>query len=149
MQKMGLQSGRKDIRRESPGRITDGVTLLRSRPEQPDKEVYGLSRRPTISGQNDRVCLQQFGHCDRAKEGSLRDHPLQDVPISGLLAVQDGTRMVVQGSEIEVPTGYYLLFRGDLCHAGAGYKECHTRLHFYLDPIGWAPDLNLHGCHAD
>ena len=40
----------------------------------------------------------------RTKEGSLRDHSLQDVPISGLLAVQDGTRMIIQGSEIAVPT---------------------------------------------
>ena len=123
---LGLQDGRKDVMQDHPHEITSGITAIRSWPG----------------------CPEQYKHCDRATEGSLRTKPLSEVPLVALLALEDDTRLVIGGREVRIATNEILIFRGDLCHAGAAYERCHTRLHAYLDPKGWRMSVNLHGCLA-
>ena len=30
--------------------------------------------------------------------------------------------------------------------AGAGYERVHTRVHVYVDPLGWRDDQSVQGC---
>ena len=122
---LGLLAGRRDVLAERDGAVTDGITLVRA----------------------SAGCPQQYGHCDRATEQSLSHLPLAKVPLSALVALQDDTRLVVNGVEISIAANEMVIFRGDLCHAGAGYAQCNTRLHAYLDPVGWRRvEGLLHGC---
>ena len=42
-----------------------------------------------------------------------------------------------------------VIFRGDLCHAGAGYLYCNTRLHAYLDPLKWPMNVRFFTCEEE
>jgi hypothetical protein len=66
-------------------------------------------------------------------------------------AIQDGTTMVVNDKRISIPTGWMLVWLGDVCHRGDAYDHVHTRIHAYLDPHGPAPNRAhfLHGCAVD
>jgi hypothetical protein len=121
---LGLQVGRKDVRREQPHEITDGITAVRAQ----------------------RDCPRQYDHCDRAGEASLHGKPLAQVPLVALLAIENDTRIVINGVEIALANYEMIIFRGDLCHAGAAYSRCHTRLHAYMDPVSLRVNHSLHGC---
>lgn len=124
--RLGLQCGRHDVMAERTANGTDGITAIRSLPG----------------------CKQQAEHCDRAMEGSFAQMRLADVPLSVLWALEDGTRLVVEGYEVELRKGEMIIFRGDKCHAGAAYNSMNTRVHAYLDPIGWPIDKDIHACHG-
>jgi len=111
---LGLQEGRRNVSLETPGVLTDGISAIRALHD----------------------CPEQLHHCDRAKVGSLRGKSITQVPLSVVWDIQGGSRMVVEGRLVELRRGEMLIFRGDLCHAGAAYKVLHTRLHAYLDPAG-------------
>ena len=123
---LGLQRGRKNVMAEHPTEVTDGITAVRAWPD----------------------CPQQYDHCDRAAEGSLQKKPLSQVSLVALLALEEDTRLVVNHREVSLAPGEMIIFRGDLCHAGAGYVRCNTRLHVYLDPLGSRMSTQLHGCVA-
>ena len=64
--------------------------------------------------------------------------PNQDVPLSGIVALEAGTKLRVKPfgkswCTVTLRAGDMLIFRGDLCHHGIGYKKLNTRLHFYID----------------
>ena len=65
-----------------------------------------------------------------------------------LLALEDDTRLVVEGREVRLHANELVVFRGDLCHASAAYERCNTRLHVYLDPVGWRPGVTLPVCRT-
>jgi hypothetical protein len=121
LNQLGFQYGYRDLTREND-EITDGVTVLRC--------VVQHDATGTM-----RTCSMQRRHCDRAHEGSLAEKPLAQIPVSVVWAVQDGTTMVVEERRVAIPTGCFMLFRGDVCHRGDAYDRVHTRVHVYLDPI--------------
>ena len=123
MRSLGLQAGRLDFMHEGPT-LTDGITALRALPG----------------------CKEQVDHCDRARVGSLRELPMTQVPLGALWDIQGGTRLVIEGREVTLPANAVLIFRGDMCHAGAAYQALHTRIHAYLDPLNRVRDANLHTC---
>lgn len=92
------------------------------------------------------ACRQQQAHGDRGFTGAFAGLPLEDVPLSVLYAIEDGTRIFLEGKEYSLPTGSLLLFRGDLCHSGACYESCHTRVHMYLDPQSMRRTDSQFGC---
>lgn len=67
-----------------------------------------------------------------------------EVPLSAMLAIQEDTKLWIFGScdadaeatavLLELQVGDVLVWRGDLVHAGAGYRIVHYRLHAYFDP---------------
>jgi hypothetical protein len=112
---LGLQTGMKDVARQHKHELTDGITAIRA-----------------LKG-----CPEQFHHCDRATENSLREQDLSCVPLSIVWDIQGGTELLVGQQRVRLLPGEMLIFRGDLCHAGASYDTMHTRLHAYLDPVGY------------
>jgi hypothetical protein len=68
----------------------------------------------------------------------------------GLLAIQDGTKLVVLRKiyksngfkkdifykEIQISTGSLFVARGNFIHAGSAYDEKHFRFHFYIENGG-------------
>ena len=84
-------------------------------------------------------CGAQERHADADKmPAGLSD---ADVPLSGLLATEPGTRLWVcprgccgDAILLELQVGELLIFRGDLAHCGAGYDAPHYRVHIYIDP---------------
>ena len=112
-----------------------GLTLLRSDPGAPD----------------------QHCHADRGSPGDFAAATFAGTPLSVLVALEDGTSIVVKpiGSEdfirLHIPTLSMCVFRGDLLHHGVGLPctagSSHLRLHGYIDPPDFAPPINvLHGC---
>ena len=100
-----------------------------------------------IPGANQEV------HADAKEPRSLRGEPLDRVPYSGILAIQDGTRIRIRtfvGEWVTVimQRGDVLIFRGDVCHYGVGYEQRNVRIHFYLDVPGVyrEPNVTFGGC---
>ena len=91
-------------------------------------------------------CERQYDHCDRAKVNSLRGKELSDTPLVALIALEDGARLIIEGHEYAINVNEMLIFRGDLCHAGASYATCNTRLHVYIDPKGWKMNVYSFNC---
>ena len=76
----------------------------------------------------------------------MRSRPLAEVPLTAIWALQDDTRIVIEGFEYAIDTNEILVLRGDICHQGASYAALHTRLHAYLDPLDFDMSPDLHGC---
>ena len=96
---------------------------------------------------------RQPAHSDAPEpaEGRLCDLADDDMPLSAMLAVMDGTVLWVfprgcgsadgdggdggdGGELLSLRVGELLVWRGDLVHAGAGYAHEHFRVHAYVDP---------------
>jgi len=110
--------------------VTDGITALRALADEANP------------------CPRQLDHCDRAGENLLRVEgiPFTEVPLSVVYALEHRTRFILAGHTIAILKGEMLIFRGDLCHAGAGYTRLNTRLHAYLDPEKAHRDVYIHQC---
>ncbi|KAG3233179.1 hypothetical protein PI124_g21746 [Phytophthora idaei] len=76
------------------------------------------------------------------------------VPGSMIFALQAGTRLHVfegcfdardenKATIVTVPTGFCVLFRGDLIHSSVAYEETNYRIHCYLtyEGVQWVPDI--------
>ena len=91
-------------------------------------------------------CQSQSPHSDYIPDqlASLND---EQMPLSLLVAIQDGTKLLVWAKAIRLATlkhkvmrktvnmnkGDAVIFRGDLVHAGADYSSLNIRIHAYLD----------------
>ena len=53
-------------------------------------------------------------------------------PVSILFALEAGTRVVLNGREMEIPVGGCAVWKGDLPHAGAAYTDRNVRFHLYF-----------------
>lgn len=53
-----------------------------------------------------------------------------------IYAVEDDTYIVIEGVRVHIPKGSGYLFRSDITHGAAGYKEHHTRLFFSVNIEG-------------
>ena len=79
---------------------------------------------------------QQPKHCDyNAKEIARLDDGR--VPLSVLWAIEDNSKLILFGRGgtkvvLPIPKGKMVVFRGDLGHAGAGYKQRNVRIHCYV-----------------
>ena len=91
-------------------------------------------------------CARQPAHVDVADkskvgpfETSLSDLSIDNMPMSVLAALQDGTRLLLRprGSDafisMPIPVGKMLVWRADVVHAGPSYKDSNVRIHAYLD----------------
>ncbi|EGZ09819.1 hypothetical protein PHYSODRAFT_521703 [Phytophthora sojae] len=116
---------------------------------------------------NYRPCVFSYMH---SRPGGQYQEPHQDyadevraavharypgsIPASVIIAIQPGTRLRLfprcfdfarpeMEIELEIPTGYAVVFRGDLFHSGVGYTTSNYRLHCYLffRDLGWRPDV--------
>ena len=47
-----------------------------------------------------------------------------------IVAVEDGTAIIVKNKKVMIPKGFMFLMRGDVFHAGAEYKKDNLRLYF-------------------
>lgn len=94
-------------------------------------------------------CHDQAAHCDYAQVGNILNISNDFMPLSVLIALQSKTKLhiwpksirnpnsvmpkYIDKLTIEMDTGDMVIFRGDLVHAGSGYKEENYRLHAYMD----------------
>jgi hypothetical protein len=76
-----------------------------------------------------------------------------DMPLSVLVALEAAARLWVwrradeRPSLIRLDPGGVLVFRGDLCHAGAGYRLENVRVHMYLyHPAYHPPPSSIYEC---
>lgn len=93
--------------------------------------ITGLAMIRSVSG-----CPKQDPHTDyftMRSHGKTKDCVL---PYSGLVAVERGSSIYVQGQKIDLPCRSAVLIRGDVVHNGSGYKKDNIRVHFYLDVAG-------------
>lgn len=95
----------------------------------------GIDVGPAVMIYSAPGCQQQALHTDYDTRQMAKEvaggNP---VPYVVVVAVTDGTRMIVDDGEtatVQIPTGSALQFAGDVVHAGASYQEGHARLHFY------------------
>jgi len=49
-----------------------------------------------------------------------------------IVAVEDGTAIIVKNKKVMIPKGFMFLMKGDSFHAGAEYKKDNLRLYFNL-----------------
>jgi hypothetical protein len=103
------------------------------------------------------VRVLQSAHKKRCRQQRLHyDYPIETIqtklsrgelrrrPASAILAVQEGTRLLVWDKKVNalvtvwLAVGDMIIFDGDVLHAGAPYDTCHTRVHVYLD----VPDID-------
>ena len=133
----------------APTKVVRDMYALRSLPcaTDADANTYAVA-----------AAGRQPAHSDASPPADGAARPLEsladaDMPLSAMLAVQQGTRLWVYPSGcdadaadaeeagavvapvlIELELGDLLVWRGDLVHAGAGYAEEHVRVHAYIDP---------------
>jgi hypothetical protein len=93
-------------------------------------EMYALRSLPS--------CVRQPRHTDSAPEKSLLDQPHEDVPLAMLYAIEDNTWLKIWPFDtpycvLRLSKGDMVVFRGDMAHCGAEYKEINTRIHAYID----------------
>ena len=71
----------------------------------------------------------------RKGPGASRDKalPLDQMPLSVLFSVEDNTYWYAGDQKFHLPAGSFVIFRGDVEHAGAEYDEFSVRLHAYFD----------------
>ena len=84
-----------------------------------------------------RNAQRQSEHIDYDYDETFEKSPNADgsVPyaLSVLVALQDGAKFVLQnGTEVSLPKGGIILFRGDYPHCGAAYASENFRLHMYI-----------------
>ena len=89
---------------------------------------------------------EQDCHCD---EHFLKTQTASEanVLVSGILAIEPGTKLVIYPDgpsappkTLELAVGDLLLFRGDFWHAGASYLRRNRRLHMYFTAPGYRRD---------
>ena len=81
-------------------------------------------------------CPEQGRHSDY-NAGQLAEVPDTGIPLSVLWALEDGSQLILfgrNGTRVVLPVlkGKFVVFRGDLGHAGAGYKQMNMRVHCYV-----------------
>lgn len=54
-------------------------------------------------------------------------------PYSGLIAFDDGCKLLIEGNEVNIPKYSCIIMRGDVIHSGYVYNHINCRLHFYMD----------------
>ena len=88
-------------------------------------------------------CQQQAMHTDydTIQMALEAEHGLQ-TPYAVVVAIMDGTTLIVEEETVAIPTGSALWFAGDVVHAGAAYKRGHARMHFYAKT---SPELDARG----
>ena len=128
----------KDVRPELEAVLRDQGVMSCSQGEKVIAQLVGLRS----GARGHRRKKHQPRHADSAKRNSLRDPQLyrqEDVPLACIVALQGGTRLHVwpfdtdKEEVVTLEEGEMLIFRGDLCHAGAAYSRKNTRIHAYLD----------------
>ena len=78
------------------------------------------------------MCARQMWHTDYDMEAVRR---ARRPPMSVVVALQDGTRLLTLDGAQTLGCGDILVFGGDVVHAGAEYAKENTRIHIYLDVI--------------
>ena len=58
---------------------------------------------------------------------------LDQMPLSVLFSVEDNTYWNAGDQKFHLPAGSFVIFRGDVEHAGAEYDKFSVRLHAYFD----------------
>ena len=99
--------------------------------KDPTHVMTGLAMIRSLKG-----CPKQDPHTDYF---TMRSHGKTKecvLPYSGLVAVEHGSSIYVQGHKIVLPCRSAVLIRGDVVHNGSGYKKDNIRVHFYLDVAG-------------
>ncbi len=76
-----------------------------------------------------------------------------DMPLSTLLAIEEGTRLRLRRRDdgawtvVELAPGDLLVWRGDVCHHGMGYAEENFRVHAYVHPVNYHPsESHIYAC---
>ena len=112
---LGLTTGMRPIAETSDDSLSTGMMVIRS-----------------LAG-----CGRQRHHQDRAHHTtaapSFAHLPFGQVPLSVIWALEDETTIIINEERYHIPKGQILVFRGDVCHAGDGYRGVNTRIHAYLD----------------
>jgi ectoine hydroxylase-related dioxygenase (phytanoyl-CoA dioxygenase family) len=100
-------------------------------------------------------CREQASHMDYIPDKVFAEGPNNQVPLAAILALEPETTINIWPRSIKIASqkknnmsikrkkikkkakkmspGDIFVFRGDLIHAGAGYKKHNTRLHCFLD----------------
>ena len=136
---LGLTHGMRAVANPSDN-LASRMTIIRSLVSARRREPATTQRRTRRLPMFGPLCGQagcgpQTPHRDREFRSSdpFDGLPLGKVPLSILWAFEDDTTLIIEGQRHPIPTGWLLIFRGDLCHAGDEYEEMNTRAHAYLD----------------
>jgi hypothetical protein len=111
------------------------------------------TRSDAVLLKSDPGCEAQQPHCDYVPTDGILTASDRTIPLSLIVAIQDGTMLDVWPHSQRVIRGYYtetgifdlnrkrltldagdaVLFRADLVHAGSAYSDYNERIHVFLD----------------
>jgi hypothetical protein len=77
----------------------------------------------------------QQEHCDSHEPGHFVEAEPFDVPFAVLVAVEQGTKMKIEGKMVSIREREMLVFRGDIMHQGVEYEVANRRIHAYFDSM--------------
>ena len=97
-----------------------------------ERQVYHKDYDAVIKGSEEDKAAKREKTRVRGKQ---RDKalPLEQMPLSVLFSVEDNTYWYAGKVRFHLPAGSFVIFRGDLEHAGAEYYVFSVRLHAYFD----------------
>ena len=102
------------------------------------KQVYYKDYDAVIKGSEEDKAARAAKRARRLHSdvaSASRDKPLllEEMPLSVLFSVEDNTYWYTGDQRFHLPAGSFVIFRGDLEHAGAEYDVFSVRLHVYFD----------------
>ena len=97
-----------------------------------ERQVYHKDYDAVIKGSEEDKAAKKEKTRVRGKQRD-RALPLEQMPLSVLFSVEDNTYWYAGKVRFHLPAGSFVIFRGDLEHAGAEYDFFSVRLHAYFD----------------
>ena len=99
------------------------------------KQVYHKDYDAVIKGSEEDKAAKRARRLHSDGASASRDMPLllEQMPLSVLFSVEDNTYWYTADHKFHLPAGSFVIFRGDLEHAGAEYNVFSVRLHAYFD----------------
>ena len=82
-------------------------------------------------------CKEQRAHSDFAPQ-CVRELKGRK-PATAMCALEAGSKVKIEGREVDLPVNSILVFEGDVIHAGSAYVHENTRLHAYLEVDEYQP----------
>ena len=117
-------SDKEKKRHKQPKAFHQMVQRLRQYGRQHNKEwkLFKL-----VAMKSKRGCLEQAEHTDGVCNKNRKNKDIGSVVFS----IMDGTKLVIEGKEVNIPVDSALVFAGCLLHNGAAYDTENIRFHAY------------------
>ena len=119
----------------NPWRVLSGNWNLLFNKPPCQQQIYHKDYDAVIKGSSEDIASRRARGRGRRGATANRDMPLPlaKMPLSVLFSVEDNTYWYAGEERFHLPAGSFVIFRGDLEHAGAEYAEFSVRLHAYFD----------------